>query len=180
MKPKELMIIQAERLDTVNNKLNQKQSKLDTLVLKQEKNALLSIGNALATPNFMLVRQAVMDIDEIDNWPLRSEYKNTYFDALLTMGAEYAQCSKGELRERLTYAHMSAQNRKKIHATVTVLNNVQGQIRLVDEQGEYTEHFVSPGSRYIAWEQATINDELMYRIGKNDRWISSQYAAIDR
>lgn len=174
------MIIQAERLDTVNNKLNQEQSKLNRLVLEQEKNALLSIGNALKTPNFMLVRQAVMDIDKIDNWQVRSEYKNTYFDALLTFGANYAQCSKSELRERLTYAHMPAQNRKKIHTTLTVLNNVQGQIRLVDEQGEYTEHFVSPGSRYIAWEQATINDELMYRIGENDRWISSQYAAIDR
>lgn len=52
-----------------------------------------------------------------------------------------------------------------------------GGVRLLNNKGEYQNQVVKKNSAWRAFAKANINNMLMYRIGSENQWIPSQYAA---
>lgn len=71
-----------------------------------------------------------------------------------------------------------AKNRKKISGTLTVATKNGKQVRLYDDKGGATKTYKKNGSKFVVYEQATINGQLMYRIGSSKQWIPAKYAKV--
>lgn len=62
----------------------------------------------------------------------------------------------------------------------TVVYNGRGGVALVDKNGHYTKQYVSNNSTWKTFGKATINGQVMYRIGGESQWLPSKYVVIDK
>ncbi|GHV98423.1 hypothetical protein lacNasYZ03_01370 [Lactobacillus nasalidis] len=61
---------------------------------------------------------------------------------------------------------------------MTVVSKNGKQVRLYDDKGNATKTYKKNGSKFVVYEQATINGQLMYRIGSSKQWIPAKYSKV--
>ncbi|GHV98420.1 hypothetical protein lacNasYZ03_14720 [Lactobacillus nasalidis] len=61
---------------------------------------------------------------------------------------------------------------------MTVVSKNGKQVRLYDDKGNATKTYKKNGSKSTVYEQATINGQLMYRIGSSKQWIPAKYSKV--
>lgn len=65
--------------------------------------------------------------------------------------------------------------RQAVSGLVQVNYAGPGQVRLVNEQGDFTSQYVKNNSIWKAFEKAMINDQVMYRIGSSQQWLPAKF-----
>lgn len=73
----------------------------------------------------------------------------------------------------------AATNRQPLHTVGYTHYDGAGKIRLLDDNGQWQEQYVDKGRKYKVFEQATIRNQTMYRIGTNQQWIPSAYFTLE-
>lgn len=69
----------------------------------------------------------------------------------------------------------AATNETPYHSVVTVKYNGRGKVRLLNSNGRHVNQYVSKNSRWKTFSKATINGQVMYRLGNQSQWLPSQY-----
>ncbi len=71
-----------------------------------------------------------------------------------------------------------ANNRTAVSGVLRVSFNGKGRVRLFNSDGHFVNQYVSRDSQWRVFEKATINGQVMYRIGNQSQWIPAQYSAV--
>lgn len=72
-------------------------------------------------------------------------------------------------------AHQAISQRQKVSGLVQVNYRGLGEVRLVNENGNFTNQYVKNNSIWKAFEKAMINDQVMYRIGSSQQWLPAKF-----
>lgn len=94
--------------------------------------------------------------------------------------AKYTNWDNAKVGQRVNVALPSksaVSNRQNYAGAVRVNYQGQGKVRLLNDQGKYMPQYAAKNSTWRVWEKATINHELMYRIGTQSQWIPAKYVA---
>lgn len=73
----------------------------------------------------------------------------------------------------------AATNTSPMGGTLVTKYNGKGKIRLLDENGKYQNQYVPNNAEYKVFEQGTINNQKMYRLGTQKQWIPAKFTNLD-
>jgi murein DD-endopeptidase MepM/ murein hydrolase activator NlpD len=71
--------------------------------------------------------------------------------------------------------HQAISQRQKVSGVVQVNYQGPGQVRLVNESGDFVNQYVKNNTIWKAFEKAMINDQVMYRIGSSQQWLPAKF-----
>lgn len=74
----------------------------------------------------------------------------------------------------------SAVNRENYVGVATINYQGSGNVRLVNNQGNYTSQYLPKKSNWKVWEKADINHEPMYRVGNQSQWVPAKYVSVSQ
>lgn len=97
--------------------------------------------------------------------------------------AKYTDWKDAKLGQNVAVASKAtnaAYNRENYVGVATINYQGSGNVRLVNNQGNYTSQYLPKNSTWKVWEKADINHEPMYRVGNQSQWVPAKYVSVSQ
>ena len=97
--------------------------------------------------------------------------------------AKYTDWKDAKLGQNVAVASKAtnaAYNRENYVGVATMNYQGSGNVRLVNNQGNYTSQYLPKNSTWKVWEKADINHEPMYRVGNQSQWVPAKYVSVSQ
>ncbi|WP_260316885.1 hypothetical protein [Lactobacillus johnsonii] len=97
--------------------------------------------------------------------------------------AKYTDWKDAKLGQNVAVASKAtnaAYNRENYVGVATINYQGSGNVRLVNNQGNYTSQYLPKNSTWKVWEKADINHESMYRVGNQSQWVPAKYVSVSQ
>lgn len=97
--------------------------------------------------------------------------------------AKYTDWKDAKLGQNVAVASKAtnaAYNRENYVGVATINYQGSGNVRLVNNQGNYTSQYLPKNSTWKVWEKADINHEPMYRVGNQSQWVPAKYVSVNQ